>query len=94
MRRYAIILLWGLLFFILPAVLVCAIVGIYYSQQYPNAFSYPNVLTEGRIGMRMALDRLRPVVGVLSVTGLILGIILGVFEKLPGTKLKSKQLSE
>jgi hypothetical protein len=89
MRRNAFILFWGFLLSIVPPFLIIAFVAIYYSGQYPNAFSKENILSEGRRAMYSTLDGLRPIIGLVTLAGLVSGLILGFLQKLPGTKLRT-----
>jgi len=44
--------------------------------------------------MFTALDRIRPALGLMSGAGLVLGLILGLSQRLPGTKINMARISK
>jgi hypothetical protein len=68
MRRAAFILLWGILFFILPTVILGTIFFIHYHDPDPPT------------------ELLFVAVTFFSPVGGLIGLTLGLFRKLPGTK--------
>src|ERR1022692_1145860 len=87
MRRFFFFLFWGIFFFFLPIFIVCVAVAVYYATRYPHAFEFAGIMTEGRREMLATLDRIRPTLGLMSAVGLVLGLIIGISQRLPAQRL-------